>query len=126
MRNTPLSQIAQLTSALHRLAAIGVDNGNDLYTLHVEWDRTRRGWSIFVLPGLADDEAAGIDAVRAWAGAMDGGTIHLSDVEPYDIAGVTHLTRSLDCRGELAGVPVEFHERLYDLGAPADAVPDAA
>jgi hypothetical protein len=126
MQNMLLSRTAQLTAALARLAEIGAQTGNDLYTLHVEWDTTHREWRIFALPGIPDNEAAGIDAVRAWAGAIDGGTVHLSDVEPYDIDGVTHLTRSLDCRGTLAGVSVEFHERLYDLGTPANAVPAAA
>lgn len=126
MRNTLLSRTAQLTAALFRLAEIGKQTGNDLYTLHVEWDTTHRGWRIFALTGISDDETAAIDAVRAWAGAIDDGTIHLSDVEPCNVAGVIRLTRSLDCRGTLAGVPVEFHERLYDLGTPADAVPAAA
>lgn len=125
MQNTPLSQINQVVTALNRLAEIGDRTGNDLYSLHIDWDTTRRQWQISALTGMTEDEPAAIDAVRVWADAIDDGTVHLGETEPAEVGTTVYLTRRLDCRGTLAGVPVELHERLYDLG-PLGTVPDAA
>lgn len=123
--NTPLNLIAQPVMALLQLAEFGRQTGNDLYSVSLDWDTTKHRWQLTAMTAFADDQAAAIDAVRTWAHAL-GGTVHLGDVEHIQLGNGTVATRTLDCRAELAGVSVTVHERLYDIGSQAAAVPATA